>query len=291
MKFGYYPGCVLPSSAKEYDISTREVFKALGVELVELDDWSCCGASAVYNINHLLSFALPARNLAIAEKEGLDITTPCPVCYYNLWKVGESTSEDPELKNNINRAFEGTGLEYKGTTQVKHILDILVNDIGLEKISSMVTNPLNLKVIPYYGCFLLRPPRKEQFDSPENPTSMDKLLSALGAEVVDWDMKTKCCGGTIIVTNEEVMLKLSYDLLSKAKALGADCIATPCPQCNMTLDAKQMDIEKAYNEKINMPVVYFTQLMGLAFGIDPRRLGLNLNIVPAEKLVRTLKIS
>ncbi len=291
MKYGYYPGCILPVSAKEYDISTREVFDALGVELVELEDWSCCGASAVYNIDHLLSFALPARDLALAEKEGLDITTPCPVCYYNLWKVNEYTEDDPKLKAQINRALDGTGLEYKGTSQVRHILDVLANDIGPERIAEKVVRPLEgIKVIPYYGCFALRPPRKEAFDSVENPTSMDKLLEAVGAEVVPWDMKTKCCGGTIILTNAEVMQKLSYDLLSEAKALGGDCISTPCPQCNMILDSKQMDVEKAFNEKISMPVVYFTQLIGLALGIDPKRLGFDLNIVPTEKLVATLKI-
>ncbi len=291
MKLGYYPGCIVPTAAKEYDISTREVFNALDVELVELEDWSCCGASAIYNVDHLLSYALPARDLALAEKENLDITTPCPVCYYNLWKVNEHTESDPKLREDVNIALEGTGLEYKGTSEVKHILDVLVNDVGVERIASRVTNPLKMKVVPYYGCFLLRPPRKNPFDSPENPTSMDKVLEALGAEVVPWDMKTKCCGGTIIVTNEEVMLKLGYDLLSEAKALEADCISTPCPQCNMILDTHQMTVERTYKEKIGMPVVYFTQLMGLAFGIDPRRLGFDLNIVPTEKLVETLKIS
>lgn len=290
MKYGYYPGCIIPVSAKEYDMSTKEVFNALGVELVELEDWSCCGASAMYNVDHLLSYALPARDLALAEKEGLDITTPCPVCYYNLWKVNEHTAEDPKLKNQINRALEGTGLEYKGTSKVKHILDVLANDVGLERIAEKVVRPLDIKAIPYYGCFVLRPPRKEPFDSVERPTSMDKILKALGAQVISWDMKTKCCGGTIIVTNEAVMNKLAHDLLSKAKALGGSCISTPCPQCNMILDSKQMDVERAFNEKISMPVVYFTQLMGLAFGIDPRRLGLDLNIVPTEKLIATLKI-
>ncbi|MFQ5815722.1 MAG: CoB--CoM heterodisulfide reductase iron-sulfur subunit B family protein [Candidatus Hydrothermarchaeaceae archaeon] len=292
MKYGYYPGCILPVAAKEYDISTREVFNALGVELVELEDWSCCGASAIYNIDHLLSFALPARDLALAEKEGLDITTPCPVCYYNLWKVNEYTAEDPKLMDQVNRALKGTGLEYKGTARVKHILDVLANDVGVERIAEKVVRPLNdIKVVPYYGCFILRPPRKEPFDSVESPTSMDRILKAIGAEVIPWDMKTKCCGGTIIVTNEDVMTKLAYGLLSEAKALDGDCISTPCPQCNMILDSKQMDVERTYNEKISMPVVYFTQLIGLALGIDPRRLGFDLNIVPTEKLVATLKIS
>jgi heterodisulfide reductase subunit B len=272
-------------------MSTQEVLGALGVELVELEDWSCCGASAIYNIDHLLSFALPARDLALAEREGLDIITPCPVCYYNLWKVTEYTRDDPKLMNRINRALDGTGLKYKGQVQVKHVLDIVANEVGPERIAEKVVRPLDgIKVVPYYGCFVLRPPRKEPFDSIENPTSMDGILEAAGAEVVPWDMKTKCCGGTIILTNEDVMLKMAYDLLSEAKALGGTCISTPCPQCNMILDSKQMDVERTYNEKISMPVVYFTQLIGLALGIDPRRLGLDLNIVPTEKLVATLKI-
>lgn len=292
MKLAYYPGCVLPTSGKEYDMSTREVFKALGIELVEIEDWSCCGATVAYNIDNLLALALPARNLAIAEKSGLDMTTPCPTCSYWLWKTYEEVLQNGSIKEKINKALNGTGLKYNGTIGAKHVLEVISRDISTKTVREKVVRPLTgLKVIPYYGCYVVRPPRKERFDSPENPTSMDELIDAIGATIVAWDMKTKCCGGSLMVSKEDIMLKLSYDLLRKAKSLDADCIVTPCQQCNLAMDAKQRDIEKAYNEKIDIPVLYFTQLLGLSLGIAPKKLGLDKNIVSTEKLLESLGIA
>ncbi|MFQ6105645.1 MAG: CoB--CoM heterodisulfide reductase iron-sulfur subunit B family protein [Candidatus Hydrothermarchaeaceae archaeon] len=289
MKFSYYPGCALKASAKEYDMSAREVLEHLDVELTEIEDWSCCGATAVYNINKTLSYALPARNLAIAEKKGLDIAVPCPVCYYWLWKTKESSEDDSKLMEEINTALNGTRLKYSGGIGVKHILEILAEDIGIEKIKDNVKKPLEgLRVAPYYGCFVVKPPRKKRFDSPENPTSMDKIISATDATLVEWDMKTRCCGGAGMLTNEEVMLKLTYEILKRAKELEADCVVTLCPQCSMALDAKQRDVDREYKEKIGIPVLYFTQLLGLSFGIDPKKLGIDKNIVPAKKIVNSV---
>lgn len=292
MKLAYYPGCVVPTTGKEFEMSTKEVFQALGIELAEIEDWSCCGASVAYSRDSLLALALPARNLAIAEKEGLEVTTPCPTCNYWLWKAQEEVLQNSSVKEKINQALNGTGLKYEGNIGAKHVLEVLSEDIGMKKIREKVAKPLaGLKVVPYYGCYIVRPPRKEPFDSPENPTSMDALIEAAGATTIPWDMKTKCCGGSVMVSKEDVMLKLTYDLLKKAKSLGADCIVTPCQQCNLALDAKQKDVEKAYKDKIDIPVLYFTQLLGLAFGIAPKKLGLDKNIVPVEKLLESMGIA
>ncbi|MFH1774241.1 MAG: CoB--CoM heterodisulfide reductase iron-sulfur subunit B family protein [Methanobacteriota archaeon] len=287
MKLGYYPGCSLESTAKEYDMSMREVFKALDVELVELEDWNCCGATAAHSVDYLLSLALPARNLAIAERDDLDIVVPCPECYQKEWSAGEALGADSELLEKVNTLL-GNGPQYKGGVEVKHPLDVILNNIGIEKLSQKVVKPLKLKVVPYYGCVIVKPPRKKKFDSAENPVSMDRILAAIGIEVLPYDLKTRCCGGPVMLASEEIMLKLSYELLNKAKTAGAQCVVTACPLCHMALDAKQINIEKAYNEKINVPVLYFTQLMGLALGIAPKKLGLDKNIVSTEKLLKYL---
>ncbi len=288
MKIGYYPGCSLEATAKEYDMSTREILKELDVELEELDDWNCCGASAAYSTDYMLSLALPARNIAIAEKAGLDVLAPCPECYVRLWKTNDAAKEDPKLLEKINKTFKGTDLEYKASVDIRHPVDIILNDVGLEKLKEKVKKPLtDLRVVPYYGCVLVRPPRKNSFDSAENPTSLDKIISTVGATPVDFPMKTKCCGAPLILADEDVMIKLADALFSKAKELGADCMITACPLCHMGLDGKQTSIEKAYDKKIDMPVLYFTQLIGLALGISHKKLGLDKNLVSTSKLVKS----
>jgi len=290
MKIGYYPGCSLEATAREYDMSVREVLKALDVELVELDDWNCCGASAAYSTDYLLSLALPARNIAIAEKANLDVLAPCPECYVRLWKTNDAVKEDPKLVEKINQTFEGTGLELKASIDVRHPVDVILNDIGLTKLKEKVVNPLTgLKVVPYYGCVLVRPPRKKSFDSAENPTSLDKIISTIGATPIeDYPLKTKCCGAPLMLADEDVMLKLADALFSKAEEHGADCMITACPLCHMGLDGKQTCIEEAYEKKIGMPVLYFTQLIGLALGISHKKLGLDKNFVSTSKLVESL---
>ncbi|MEE9474305.1 MAG: CoB--CoM heterodisulfide reductase iron-sulfur subunit B family protein [Candidatus Hydrothermarchaeaceae archaeon] len=291
MKFAYYPGCSLESTAKEYDMSMREVFKALGIELSELEDWNCCGSSVVSSTGPLLSLALSARNLAISENGDLDVVVPCPECYLNLWKTRESVKADPGMLDEVNRTLEGTDLKLQGSVDIKHPVYVLVNDLGLEKLKEKVVKPLEgLGVVPYYGCILLKPPRNDRIDSPENPTGLDRIITTVGAAVVPFDSKVKCCGGTLMATNREVMLKLTHELLKEARDAGADCIITACPLCHMALDARQIDVEKAYNEKIDVPILYFTQLVGLAVGIAPRKLGLNKNFVSVEKLLKSLEM-
>jgi len=291
MKLAYYPGCSLETTAKDYDMSTREVFKALGIELAEVDDWNCCGATMASSKDYLLSLALPGRNLAISEKGGLDVVAPCPECYLKLWKVRDSVKSDPEMLDKINKTLDGTGLELKGKTDVKHAMYLLVNDFGLEKLKEFVKKPLEgLKVVPYYGCIILKPPRDDKLDSAENPTGLDRIINTVGGTVVPYSSKVKCCGGSLMLTNKEVMLKLTHELLKEAKDAGADCIVTACPMCHMALDAHQIDVEKEFNEKIDMPILYFTQLVGLALGIDPKKLGLDKSFVSTKKLLKYLKM-
>lgn len=291
MKLAYYPGCSLESTGKEYDMSTKEVFKALDIELSGLKDWNCCGSSAASSIDYLLSLALPARNLAISENENLDVMAPCPECYLKLWKACESVKADPEVLDKVNKILEGTGLKLQGNIDVKHPVYVLVNDFGLEKLKEQVVKPLDeLKVVPYYGCVMLKPPRGDRVDSAENPTGLDRMITTVGAAVVPFDLKVSCCGGALMLTNREVMLKLTHELLKSAKNADADCIITACPLCHMALDARQIEVEKEYNEKIDMPILYFTQLIGLALGIAPNKLGLNKNFVSAEKLLKSLKM-
>jgi heterodisulfide reductase subunit B len=291
VKLAYYPGCSLDATAKDYDMSTREVFKALDIELSELEDWNCCGATMASATDYLLSLALPARNLAISEKGELDVMAPCPECYLKLWKVRDSIKASPEVLDKINKTLGGTGLELKGTTDVKHPIYLLVNDLGLEKLKDKVVKPLEgLEVVPYYGCVILKPPRDDRLDSAENPTGLDRIISTVGGTVVPFGSKVKCCGGALMFTNREVMLKLTHELLKEAKDSGADCIITACPICHMALDARQIDVEKEYNEKIDMPILYFTQLIGLALGIDPKKLGLDKNFVSTQKLLKYLEM-
>lgn len=290
MKFGYYPGCSLEGTAVEYDISTRAVCKVLGAELIELDDWSCCGATMAPSVNRLLSLALATRNLAIAEKDMLQIIMPCSACFNRLSVTNEILLNDPKLREKVNKALEGTGLQYKGNVIVRHLADFIVNVVGLEKIAEKVVKPLkNLRVSPYYGCLITRPRTKASFDSIEYPEILERLIVTLGGIPFPSDLKTACCGGSIMVTKEEVALPLAKDILVGIKEIGAHCIITACPFCQMNLDVKQPNVESKFNVDISLPVFYFTQLMGLAFGLGPKELGIDKNIVPTGKILKFLE--
>jgi heterodisulfide reductase subunit B len=291
VKLAYYPGCSLESGSIDYNMSTREVFGALGIELNELEDWNCCGATMASSKDYLLSLALPGRNLAMAEDGELDIVAPCPECYLKLWKVKEAVKKDPETLDKINKTFEGTDLKLAGSVDVKHPAHVLVQDFGLENLKDAVVRPLDgLKVAPYYGCLMVRPPRGDKVDSVENPTSLQRIATTVGATAATFPSMTRCCGGSLMFTNRKIMLKLTYEILKEAKASGADCVIVACPICQMALDARQIDVEKEYNEKFDMPILYFTQLIGLAVGIDPKKLGLDKNFVSTSNLLKSLKI-
>ena len=291
MKYAFYPGCSVHSSTKEYADSAKAVCTALDVELVEIPDWNCCGAiDAIYSYEPQYSLALAARNLALAEKMQTDIVTLCSACYFTLARTNKLFRENAEAKAKIIEALNAAGLTYSGNVKVRHLLEVILTDVGLEKIKSKVKVPMNsYAVASYYGCFLVRPTDIANFDNPEHPTRMDDLVEALGASKVNYYSKTRCCGASMAVTDENTMLELSKRILMDAKNSGANCMITACPLCHFNLDAKQIDIESKFSQKIGLPILHFTQLIGLAFGIDNKELGLNKNVVSPLNITPKVK--
>lgn len=261
MKFSYYPGCSLDSTAKEYDMSVHAVCKELGVELQELPDWNCCGASSGHCTNLKLSLALPGRNLAIAEREGMDIAVSCPACFLRLKKVDHDLSHDEKLRQEIVRIMD---MPYEGRQKTRHMLDIVYHDVGLEMIKKKVVNPLKgLNVVSYYGCLLVRPPKVTEFGEHENPILMDEIMEAIGAKPLDWSGKIDCCGGSLALTRTDIVCKLVEDLRIAARKAGANCIVTACPLCQANVDTRQ----KGRKDE-RLPIFYFSELMGLAFKLS-----------------------
>jgi heterodisulfide reductase subunit B len=290
MKYLYYPGCSLKSTGRAYEESLFAVFKALDVPLEELNDWNCCGATSYMSVDERKAFAITTRNLALAESQGngtasepVQIIAPCSACFALLLKAQRYMKEHPDLNEAVARGLKEVGLSYEGNVQVRHPLDVVVNDIGFERITGGISQQLKgLKVVSYYGCLVVRP--FATFDSPWNPTSMDRLAEALGATPVDWALKTRCCGGTLTGTIEKVGLSLGYVLLSEALRKGADIMITTCPLCQFDLECFQEQISQKYKRHIQLPVLYFTQLMGLAFGIPGKELGIQRLFVSPEKV-------
>jgi heterodisulfide reductase subunit B len=292
MSYLYYPGCSLKGTGKAYEESILSVFKALDVPLNELEDWNCCGATAYMSVSELKAFTLCARNFALAERQAegdtaVDLVIPCAACYLGLNKARRYLSEYPEIKKKVDNALAAGGLKYTGNARVRHPLDVMVNDIGHEKIASQVTRPLDgVRVACYYGCQIVRP--YADFDDQHEPSTMETLMKALGAEVVDWPLKTRCCGGSLTGTVQEVGQRLSYILLKEAKKRGCDVIATACPLCQFNLECYQSNMSRRFKDTVNVQVAYFTQLIGTAFGIQGRKLGLRRLFVPL-RLSRKVK--
>ncbi len=284
MKFAYYPGCSLRGTGRAYEESLLEVCKILDVELLELPDWNCCGATTYMSVDELKSYALAARNLSIAGREQMDIIAPCAACYLVLNKTQHYVEDYPHIKKIVENAIAAIGMRYTPDVKVRHPLDVFLNDVGTKKIQEQVKHSLKgLKVAPYYGCQIVRP--YSTFDNQRNPTSMDKLLQACGATAVDYPLKTYCCGGSQKGTLPEVGVDLLNNLISTAKTAGADVIATVCPLCQFNLDVFQDEVATINKSDFRIPVVYFTQLMGLAFGVPPEKLGLQRGFVPIEPLL------
>ena len=282
IRLGYFPGCSLESSGIEFDLSLRKVAPLLGVELVELPDWNCCGASAAHSINHSLSLALSARSLAIAEEEKLlELMAPCSACYSNLAKANRELVDSTAARQRINQIIE---MDYQGKVKVVSILELL-SSVGAGKVASVVKNNLaGRKVACYYGCLMLRPPKVTGCPDFEQPQGMEEIVRALGGEPVNWGFKTECCGAGFSMSKTEVVLKLCHDILSNARANGAELIALACPMCMSNLDMRQNAILKKYGEKEPLPIVYITELMGMSLGFSPKVLGLNRHYIPATKI-------
>jgi heterodisulfide reductase subunit B len=287
VKYAYYPGCSLEKTQRGYDESVREVFRALGQELIEIEDWNCCGATVYMSVQETVSLAVSARNLALAEKMGLQILAPCSSCFTVLSKTNRILREVPAMHKDVNEALAEGGLAYAGTAIVRHPLDVLMNDVGLDAIRGQVRRNLRgLKIAPYYGCQIVRPDKT--FDDRENPVLMDRLLHACGGDVVYFPMKLRCCGGMLMTTFEETALKLNRELLQCALDNGAEVIVTTCPLCQFNLEAYQDRINKVYGSHFNMPVLYFTQLLGIALGLRPTSIGLDSSFIPLGGKITSL---
>ena len=281
----YYPGCSLHSSGKSYDESSRAVTAALGAKLVELEDWNCCGATAYMGIKELTAFTISARNLALAEQKGKEVVAPCSGCYVGLNKTNNYLKEFPEVQNKVNAALSEGELTYNGTVKVRHLLDVFTRDIGTEKVKQFVVKPLTgLKVGCYYGCQIVRP--RNEIDDPECPETMEALMKACGATPVDFAMKAFCCGGALMGTEEQIGLRLIKNLLHSASRSNIKILVTPCPLCQMNLDAYQDRAAKKYKMDVRIPILYFTQLIGLALGIEPKKLGIGREIVSATEVLK-----
>ncbi|MFH2054787.1 MAG: CoB--CoM heterodisulfide reductase iron-sulfur subunit B family protein [bacterium] len=284
MSYLYFPGCSLKSTGRAYEESMLACFAKLDEPLEELEDWNCCGATAYMSISELKAFALSARNLALARQQSehtthKDLIVPCAACYLGLNKAHRYLEDYPDMLASVNEALADAGLVYTNNLQVRHPLDVLLNDIGHERLKQAVERPLTgLRVACYYGCQLVRP--YADFDNQHNPQTMDTLLKTLGAEVIDWPLKTRCCGGSLIGTMQDVGLRLGYILLREAARRGANVVATACPLCQFTLECYQNTMQHRYRRSVNLPVAYFSQLLGLALGISERELGLQRLFVP-----------
>lgn len=287
MKYAYYPGCSLEKTQRGYDASVREVFKTLDQELIEIDDWNCCGATVYMSVKETVSLAVSSRNLALAEKMGMDIMAPCSSCFTVLSKTNRVLNEIPEMHKDVNEALADGGLSYSGKTSVRHPLNVLMNDVGIDAILKKQKQSLNgLKIAPYYGCQIVRPDKT--FDNHENPVLMDRLFRKCGGEMVYFPMKVRCCGGMLMTTFEETALKLNKELLACAQDNGADVIVTTCPLCHFNLESYQDRINKKFNTHFNTPILYFTQLLGIVLGLPSKTIGLDSAFIPMGQKISTL---
>jgi len=283
--YSYFPGCSSSEgTAVGYGRSIQAISGSLGLELVELEDWNCCGSTPYGSTDELESLCIAARNLALAEKTGLDLVTPCSSCYTTLNRANSYLGQYPDLKGMADECLAAAGLEYKGGVKVRHLFEVIYNDIGLKFIESKVVSPLSgLKVAAYYGCQLVRP--EPGFDNPHNPQSLDRLIASLGAEPVPFPLKDRCCGGSLIIPELDLTLGLIQQLLESAATNGAQCIVTVCPLCQTNLDAYQSKVNSKFKTNYDLPILFFSQLIGLALAITPEALGLPTNIVSPKQVL------
>jgi heterodisulfide reductase subunit B len=276
--YAYFPGCSLERMALSYHVSTLETARRLGIELKELEDWNCCGATAYFHVDELLAYTLCARNLAIAEREGTDLVAPCSGCFKNMYFTNAHLKKEPDLAEHVNAALEADGLTFAGAIEVRHLINVFVEDVGLPEIKKRVTNPLaGLRVAPYYGCQVMRPQKNSE--DVEQPRFFEDLLSAIGAAPVDYPPRLRCCGGSLIVTNRKAALAMVRDLLQSAVTQKAQVITTVCPLCQINLECYQRHVNRVFGTGFSVPILYFTQLMGLALGVPAQRLGIGTELI------------
>jgi heterodisulfide reductase subunit B2 len=286
MKYAYYPGCSAHSTARDMHDSSLAVADALGIEMEEIKGWSCCGASAAHQTDKLLAASLAAANLVLAKNSGLDMVVNCAACYNRTKAANHEVCSSAEMRKRVGDAI---GNDYDGSVKVRHFVEILNEDIGVEKLRKNIKRSLNgLKVACYYGCFLVRPNKVTNFDDAENPVFLDRLVTVMGGESLDWPCKVDCCGGGLNLTRTDVLVKLSSSILDMAQASGADCIAVACPMCQISLDLRQKDIERQTGKKYRLPILYITQLLGLCLGIDSKKLGIERLMVEPSTVLKVM---
>jgi heterodisulfide reductase subunit B2 len=289
-KYLFYPGCSMESNAKAYHESLMAVCEPLGLNLEEIRDWNCCGATEYLGISLTPAYALIARNLALASQQdhGADtVVAPCSACYLNLAKCDFYMRERPVLGEYVNEALAAGNLHYDaGSLVIRHLLDVIINDVGLDVVKSKVVRPLTgVRVAPYLGCMVPRPDYDHRWSDPEHPNELDRLLKALGAEVIDFPLKSDCCGGHMTQIGPTTAYRLIDRLISAADQYHADVMATLCPMCQMNIDAYQGETNRHYHKDIQMPIVFFTQLVGLAFGIEPKKLGFGREFISTKRVL------
>ncbi len=291
----FYPGCSMESSAKAYQASLEAICPALGINLQEIEDWNCCGATEYLSLDLLPAYSLIARNLALAEKQAngnKTLMAACSACFLNLSKADHYMGEDKAFGKKVNEALAAGGLHYDpGQLVVRHLLDVIYNDIGLDKIKEKVVKPLTgLRVASYIGCMVPRPDYNKKVSDTEHPYELDELLKALGAEVIDFPLKTACCGGHMTQIGPDTAFELIRRLISAADQYKADCLVALCPMCQMNLDAFQGQMNGYFHTNYHMPILFFTQLMGIAFGEMPERLGFGSELVSAHEAMRRIGV-
>lgn len=288
MRYAFFPGCTLESAAGELMISTKKVAEALGIELIELKGWTCCGASHIQDVDDFLATSINARNIALGEKLGTTkILTVCNTCTLMLRTSKAKLDTNEKLRYQVNEGLRPTGLHYKGTTEVTHLLWAIIEDYGLKRLKKKVRRPLTgLKVANFYGCHILMPPTIMGFENHRNPYSMELVAEVLGAESVDFDQRLACCGFHSVFPAEKEVMNLTGKNCLSSKSSGAHCLVTPCPLCQMQLDAYQPDAQKQFTEDITMPVLHLPQLIGLALGLSPEELAIQRHVVDAIPILK-----
>jgi len=290
MRYTYYPGCSLHATGIAYDKSMRAVFDKLGDQLVELEDWNCCGATSYTSVKKTVAYSISARNLALAEKAGDDVVAPCSACYYVLNRTQESLAEQPDLRENVGAALAEAGLEVVQGPPVRHPLEVLLSDVGIDRIVAAQTHSIaGFRPACYYGCQIVRPFSALEGD-PEFPTAMEHLFSALGATPVDYPPKVRCCGGMMVATFPEVAQELSDDLIGWAREREANCVVTVCPLCQANLDLRNLNGNGKRESSDRLPILYFTQLIGLALGCSPEEVGLEHGLAPVAVEISQLPV-
>jgi heterodisulfide reductase subunit B len=295
MDYLYYPGCSMEGSGRSYRESLAEICEPLGIALHEIDDWNCCGATEYVSLSTTPAYAMIARNLALAageKKDGESLVAACSACYLNLAKADHYMAAQPSLNSRVNDALGAGGLHYDpGTVKVRHLLEVILSDVGLEKVQAAVKKPLTgLKVAPYLGCMVPRPDLDGAYTNHDQPNDLDRLLRALGAEVVDYPLKTECCGGHMTQVAPKLGLELIRRLVAEAERREAVMMVTVCPMCQINIDAYQGEMNAMFHTHYKMPIVFFTQLMGIAFGLEPKKVGVGREYTNASKaLVKALR--